>query len=182
MAKLTDDRWEIVRAKREAGASFRDLVKEFGVSLGALSRKSREEGWGDGKDGNRIANARALELVNGIKTGVPPEHFAAAVEAAAQGKAGVLMRHQADWMIHREAFPPDLLQEVPPDHPQEERESNRRFNRMKMAKISAEVLMIRHAGERKAHGIVEDDGAQRPQVARTLGDFYARNVGGDGES
>lgn len=176
MAKLTADQWEIVRAKREAGASFRELVKEFGISMGILSKRSREEGWGDGKDGNRIANARALELVNGIKSGVHPDHFAAAVEAAAQGKAGVLMRHQADWMIHRESFGPELLQEVPADHPAgEEREVTRRFNRMKMAKISAEMLMIRHAGERKAHGIVDDDGQQRPQVARTLGDFYARD-------
>ena len=60
--------------------------------------------------------------------------------------AAVVERHKKDWEEHRARFG-----EVPPD-----------FEDGKLAKITAEMLRIRHDGERRAWGL--DEPAAKPDI------------------
>lgn len=141
MARLNANQWGEIRAKREGtGVSFSKLAKEYGVSHVAISKRAAAEKWQDGTDGNAIANKLAMEKVTGIVTAGNYKRRAESIEAAADIKAGVIQSQQADWAVHRDTFGPSTLEE---------------FDRLKCAKISAEMMKIRHEGERKAYGIAE---------------------------
>jgi hypothetical protein len=186
MPKLTAEQWAEVRADRELnGTSFRALEAKYGVSNVTILKKARREGWGDGQNlhamANRLANERANQIPAGGSSTASQKARFDAVALAADRKASVIVRQQADWEKHREAFGPDLLDPVgvivddtgaPNPSATKEAEGNR-FHQLKCAKISAEMLNIRHAGERRAYGITDDEGP-KPQVAKSLADFYAQ--------
>lgn len=46
MPRLSADKWEQIRAEREAGASFGELAKRYSVSVGAIHKRAKAEGWG----------------------------------------------------------------------------------------------------------------------------------------
>lgn len=140
MPRLTRNQWEEARAMRESGASLTDVADKFGVDRAAVSRRAKAEQWGDGVDGNEAANRRAFEKVTGIVTAGDYKKRLESIETAADIKADVIKAQQADWSLHRETFGPTTMEE---------------FDRLKCAKISAEMLKIRHEGERKAYGIAE---------------------------
>lgn len=141
MPRLTDDQWAEIRAKREGtGVSFKKLADEYGVSDAAIVKRASSEGWSDGSDGNAEANRRAFEKVSGIVSAANQKARLESIETAADIKADVIKAQQADWSLHRETFGPTTMEE---------------FDRLKCAKISAEMLKIRHEGERKAYGIAE---------------------------
>lgn len=141
MPRLNESQWLEIRAKREGAAiSFPELAKEYGVTHQAIQKRAKAEGWSDGSDGNKIANRIAREKVAGIVASSNTKERLLSINTAADIKAGVIQSQQADWQIHRETFGPSTLEE---------------FDRLKCAKISAEMLKIRHEGERKAYGIAE---------------------------
>lgn len=157
MARLTKDQWLIIRAEREAtGASFRVLAERHGVSDVAILKKSREEGWRDGTDGNALANKLAKEKVSGIVSAANISARTKSIEEAADKKADVILAQQADWELHRAAY--DVNGET-------EKE------RLQNAKLAAEVLKLRHEGERKAYSI-SDDEAPKQEAPKGLSDFY----------
>lgn len=169
MPRMTKAQWEDLRADREgAGMSFGALEKKYGVSRQAISKRANTENWGDGQDGDILASRRARELTSGIVAGGNYQKRAESIETAAVGKAVVLRRQQQDWETHRDAFGPDLLLESVDEKPDERQ---RKFERLKCAKISAEMLKLRHEGERRAHNIVDED-IPKPSVNRGLADFY----------
>ena len=154
MARLTADQWESVRAEREVGATFDSLAAKFGVSKTAIVKRSKSEGWGDGKDLNAAILRKVTEKVTGLVTSANPKKKAEAIDAAASRAAAVIEMHRAEWSEHRDAFG-----SVADD-----------FEQGKHAKISAEMLTIRQRGERIAHGL--DDTDARPVV--TIERSYAR--------
>lgn len=145
MPRLTADQWETVRAEREAGASFGELAARHGVSKPAIVKRAKTEGWGDGKDVGEAYRSKVTEKVTGIVTVGDPKKKAAALEAAAAQGAEVVRRQQEDWDAHRARFAG-----VPAD-----------FEEGKHAKISAEMLAIRHKGERAAWGLEEPAGGDK---------------------
>ena len=138
MPRLTTEQWAEVRAEREAsGASFNELSGRFGVSHTAIIKRAKAEGWGDGQDVAEIVRRKVSEKVSGLVSTANPEKKAAALDAAAERGAEVIRQQQVDWEVHRERF-----DAVPAD-----------FELAKLAKITSEMLMIRHKGERLAHGL-----------------------------
>ena len=140
MARLSKDTWETVRAEREAGATFDSLAIKYKVSKTAIVKKSNAGNWGDGSDLAEVIRRKVTEKVTGIVTSQNPQKKAEAIEAAATKVAAVVEIHKQEWVDHRDHF-----DSVPED-----------FDAGKHAKISAEMLKIRQAGESIAHGL--DDG------------------------
>lgn len=149
MPRLTADQWQQIRAEREAGASISELAKKHGVDKAAISRRARDEGWGDGTDVADVIRRKVNEKVNGISTAANPKKRAEAIDAAAARAAAVVERHQQDWEEHRARFG------AVPEH----------FEDGKLAKITAEMLRIRHDGERRAWGL--DEPTSKPDIVVT---------------
>lgn len=150
MPRLTIEQWEEIRARYEGGASARELAREFGVHHSAVSKRARREGWHDGTDVSKAVVAKAKAKVDGVVAGVDPRKKALAMDAAANKVADVIKRHRADWDAHRQRFG-----HVPED-----------FEQGKLAKISAEMLRIRHQGERLAWGLEEANPAPQITIKR----------------
>ena len=140
--------WETIRAEYEAGASQSDLSRRHGVSRTAIQKRIRAENWMQDLSGtiNRLTEAK----VAGIVAGCNPVKKAAALDRAAEQKAAVIRRHKEEWDRHKAIMDEAL--------------ANGDFNAAKLAKITAETINIRQAGERKAWGIVETD--VRPQAVQ----------------
>jgi hypothetical protein len=49
-SKLTKEQWARCRERREIGASYPALAKEFGVSYQAIQKRATQENWADGYD------------------------------------------------------------------------------------------------------------------------------------
>ncbi|MCI1193534.1 hypothetical protein MOJ79_17015 [Calidifontimicrobium sp. SYSU G02091] len=153
MPRLTADQWAQIRAEREAGASFPELAARFGVSHQAIQKRAKTEGWGDGVDVAQTIRRKVAEKIAGVVAACNPKKKAEAIDAAADRAAAVVSRHQQDWEAHRARFG------AVPEH----------FEDGKLAKITAEMLRIRHDGERRAWGL--DDAAQAPtiEIVRSYG-------------
>lgn len=137
MPRLTADVWETVRAEREAGSSFPELAQKFGVSHQAIQKRAKAEEWGDGADVGEAVRRKVAAKVAGVVATDNPQKKAAAIDAAATKVVAVVELHQQEWSDHRESFGsvPDSIEDG------------------KLAKISAEMLMLRQKGERSAHGL-----------------------------
>lgn len=147
MARLTADQWKAARIKWESDPSltFEDIGKDNGVSRVAVSKKAAAEKWervSDLQTLAKLAHARsdAREVTSKVSSQVTPETIDAR-DAAVDLRADVLDRHKADLARHRhlhadEAMAADL-------------EAGKR------AKISMEVLALRHKAERSAYGLDE---------------------------
>lgn len=146
MPRLTADTWETVRAEREAGATFRALAAQYGVSDAAIVKRSQAEGWADGTDLAAAIRRKVSEKVSGIVSGTNPKKKAEAIDAAADKVVAVVELHQREWADHRDRFG-----SVPEN-----------FDAGKHAKISAEMLSIRQKGERAAHGL--DEPESKPDI------------------
>lgn len=146
MARLTADQWETIRAEREAGASFPELAARHGVSHQAIQKRAKAEGWGDGRDVGDSVRRKVAEKVAGVVAGCNPKKRADAINTAADEAAGIIRTHREEWAEHARLFPTSSIAED--------------FNLGKSAKISAEVLTIRQAGQRKAWNMDKDDSNQ----------------------
>ena len=87
---------------------------------------------------------KVAEKVAGVVAGGNPKKTAEILDAVAEKGAGIVRRQQEDWETHRQRFG-----SVPAD-----------FEDGKLAKITAEMLKIRHDGERTAHHLDEPGSGQ----------------------
>ena len=133
--------WETIRAEYETGATQSDLSRRHGVSRKAIQKHILAEGWV--QDVSEAVNRLAAAKVAGIGASCDPVKKAAALDRAAEQKAAVIRRHKEEWDRHKVIMDEAL--------------ANNDFNAAKLAKITAETINIRQAGERKAWGIVETD-------------------------
>lgn len=155
MPRLSTDQWQTIRAEREAGSSFGELAKKHRVSKAGIIKRAKAEGWGDGTDVGAVVRRKVSEKVTGVVSGGHPKKTAEAIDAAAAEAAAIVRKHRDEWAEHQRLFPTSAIAES--------------FELGKSAKISAEVLTIRQAGQRKAWSL--DDAptaplpASRPLVA-----------------
>lgn len=171
--RLTEEEWAEVRALREStGMSYRMLSEKFGVSDVAILKRSRKHGWTDGANANEVANRLAQEKAAGIIPNrvVNFEQRTQSINEAADKKAAVLLRQQDDWEIHRIAFAPPEQGLDADGEPTAGESVPQRSGRLRDAKIAAEMLRVRHEGERRAYGIT--DNGEGPKQGRPLSDFY----------
>ena len=140
MPRLTADQWAEIRAEYEAGASLNVVAERHGMSRAAVQKRAKAEGWT--QDVAPLIRQKVAEKVAGVVAGADPQKKAQILDAAAEKGAVLIRQQQQDWEAHRELFGA-----VPAD-----------FEAGKHAKISAEMLRIRHEGERAAYGLDEPGG------------------------
>jgi len=157
----TAKEWAAVREDREIFAmSFSALAKKHGISVATIFKKSVDEGWSDGEDSNAMANKMAREISNNIRFLEPnstQKSLAERITAAADKKAALILQHQLDWEEHRATY--DI--------------KNAENKNLACGKLAAEVLKLRHDGERKAFSITDEDTIQKPEPVKKLSDFYS---------
>jgi len=146
MARLTKDQWLEARQKWEADPtlSMGELAGQIGVSVAAISKTAKAQGWvksGSLPSINRAAQVKAdAAEVNGEvngETGKKP--LPASIEASTELRAKLIQSHRAEWRHHARLFGLDAIKAD--------------FGEGKSAKISAEMLSIRQKGERIAWGM-----------------------------
>lgn len=142
----------------------------------AVCRRATAEIWerrGSMVGVNVAAQAKADALATGgnagnAKNGMPPEENARLTRAAREEsedlRAAITDRHRRDWELVG-----NLVTEAQERRATDPREA---FERMKLAKISAETITLRHAGERKAWGmdILDAIGAPSAEVMAKMTD------------
>lgn len=174
MARLTLEEWAECRKMRETtGMSFRLLGERFGVSDVAVMKRSRKEQWGDGGNANEIANRLATESAAGIVAD-KGNNFAAratSINEAAEKKAALIRRQQEDWEEHRRRFDAPKLAGGDGEDLDMPEPAPLRVARLRDAKTAAEMLKVRHEGERRAYGIT-DEGEARHNSGKPLSAFY----------
>lgn len=145
MPRLTIDDWQSIRAKREAGASFPSLAKEFGISHQAIQGRAKRENWGDGSDVEAVLRRKVAEKVAGLVATDNPIKKAAAIDAEADKKVEVVQRHRKEW-VQVATLRQEALQgrSTDPDNA---------YRKARLAKITAEMTKIQQEGERKAWGL-----------------------------
>lgn len=148
---ISSDDWERIRADREAsGASFADLSARHSVSVGAIHKRAKAEGWSDGQDVVEIIRRKVNERTNGIVNVCDPKKKAEAISEAADRVVAVVERHKQEWVEHKNLVDSAV--------------SGKDFEIAKLAKITAETIQIRQAGERKAWGIERAEKAEGAAV------------------
>lgn len=141
--------WEAIHADYEAGESMGKLSEKYGVDKSLISRNARKGGWL--QDVSGVVDRKVNAKVNGIVHTVDPKKRAAAIDAAAEKKAAVIERHRQEWSQHQRIV--------------DEAVKNEDLGKAKLAKITAETIQIRQAGERKAWGIIDVDVRPRDETA-----------------
>lgn len=174
MARLSPEEWAECRMLREStGMSFRLLAEKFGVSDVAVLKRSKKESWGDGGNANAIANRWAQDKAAGIVAN-KGQNFAqrtASINEAADKKAALIIRQQEDWEEHRREFAKPVPIPDPETAEPVHEDGKARAGRLMASKVAAEVLRIRHEGERRAYGIT-DEGDARQNSGKPLSAFY----------
>jgi hypothetical protein len=134
---LTQDQWQTLQAERWAGSSFPALAKKWNISHQAIQKRAKRDGWPDPQDVDGAIRRKVAAKVAGVAIKVAACNLKKAEEAidsAAELAALVVIKHRQEWQDHREYFA-----SVPAD-----------FEEGKHAKITAEMLILRHKGERVA--------------------------------
>jgi len=158
MARLTQQQW--LEAKQmyemEPTATLESVAQAVGVSRPAVSQRAKAEEWQ--KSGtlarvNQSAQIAADRKLTGKLTGVSSKN-ATVTETSIALRANVIERHREQWGQHTKLF---NLEDIAVD-----------FDLGKRAKISAEMLMIRQGGERKAWGLDDDNQQQQPVQPQSL--------------
>lgn len=151
MPRPTPETWSDIRAKREAGATFKSLSLEFGVSDAAIVKRAKAEGWGDGKDVAETIRRKVSEKVSAIVSADPVKK-AREIDAAADRAADIIRRHQEE----PETVRGMLYAGIETHQAAESKEAKAlAFEDLKAAKISSEVLLNIHRLERQAWNLDE---------------------------
>ena len=158
MARLTRDQWAAARVRWESDPTLTMVAigNEFGVSEAAVRQRAKADGWvklGSMKSIQEAAQRKADEK---LRSKFDDEvQKASTRELAEDIRADVIERHRCDWAEHRQHF---AVGDIAAD-----------FEMGKSAKISAEMLKIRQAGERAAYGLDEVTGSEAIVIERSYG-------------
>lgn len=137
---LTID-WGTIRAEYEGtGVSQAALARRHNISRQAIIKRIRKEGWLQDISG---AVKRATEAkVTGVVTGCNPKKKREAIDAEAEKRASVTVRHREEWSEHRK-LTQSAITAI----------NGRNFELAKLAKIISETLKNSQDGERRAWGL-----------------------------
>lgn len=166
--------WADARASREAiGTSFEALAKKLGVTQQAVCKRAKTEGWSDGRNLEPIIVQKALAKVYaGAEVGGTTGATTSSVEileAEAQRRADVLLRHQREWDAVRAVFGEAV--KLGEDGKPAAMDTGERYQKGRAAKVVAEALTVIQMGERRAYGLgaldtLPDDGKALLEVRR----------------
>lgn len=168
-AKPEGPDWALIRAEYEAGSyTLRALAKRHPVSKEGIRKRALRENWQQDLE-PAIQRATDAAVAKAGAT-VDPQKRAEAVNAEAERRASVVVRHREEWTqvaaLRQEALrlrepSAEQLARVAPGSIEE---ANLRgacaaaaFNKAKLAKITAEMTGIQQAGERRAWKIDHDN-------------------------
>jgi len=138
--------WAQIRAEYEIGASQSDLARRHGCSRKAVQNRIAAEGWT--QDVRPALDRLTAERVAGVVAGCDPVKKAHALAAEADRRCAVVERHKAEWDEHQTLINRAI--------------QARDFDLAKLAKITAETILIRQGGERKAWGLDSSPVQQEP--------------------
>lgn len=145
-------KWETIRAEYETGGSQNELAKKHEVSRAAIQKRIKKEGWTQ-EDISAAVNRKVAEKVAGVVAGSNPLKKAKAIDAEADRVVTVISRHRNEWNRHI-----GLVTKAVDESD---------FETAKLAKITAETIMIRQTGERRAWGI-DKNGSQEDKLSAFL--------------
>ena len=137
--RVTPNQWADARARREMGATFREVSQQTGVDASLLCRRARREGWGDGADVEDVIRKKVNERSHGVIPRMAPAEKAAAIDEAAQKSARLVERHREEWDAPRKAA--------------YEGYDEKDAAKIRLAKTLAETIDIIQKGERRAWGL-----------------------------
>jgi len=152
--RLTVDQWAAARIKWESDptVTFEAVGLLMGVSRVAVSKRAKSDGWERITDLRTLAQlAHARSDAREVTAKVAPELSSATInarDAAVDLRADIIDRHKADMARHRALHSDDRQAED--------------LEACKRAKLSIEVLAIRHKVERDAYGLNESATQQAP--------------------
>lgn len=153
MVASVDD-WAKGRVMWEADPqlTYSDIAKVVGVSKQAVAGRAKRDGWKKVANQSEVTR-RAYEAAD-IQTAredsgltladrSPLDASSAAMTAAVDVRARVLGRHRKEWDgVRNQLYQALKLQD---------------FDKAKLAKITSEAMRIIQDGERKAHGLDQED-------------------------
>lgn len=174
--------WPTVRAEYEAGgvgATFRALGLRHGVSHTAVRKRAEREGW---RQSLEPMVQRALDAkVSGVDSTADPKKRDAAIDREAERRAGIIRRHQDEWLqvakLRQDALAKRIVTEAEAAQLAgstaelirlETERANLAFAHLKMAKITAEITAIQQQGERLAHRLDASNGEAPPGAPKRV--------------
>lgn len=165
-SKFSPDQWQEMRAKRVAGASYREIAQQFGCDPTYVFQKSKAENWDDGRDSEALVRARLADKLNGVVHELDPVKKAEALDAEANRRAEIIRRHREEPHHARERVYAGLKAHR---EAKAKEEKSLAFDDLKAAKIASEALQIIQSMERKAWGL--DTQATGPEDGPPSGRF-----------
>lgn len=161
MPRLTADQWAAIRIEWEGEptATFHGLAGKHGVDKASISRKAAKDGWSKSgqiasinENAQRRADAKFVSECNTTQRERNASDLAAREESE-RVRAGVLVRHRAEW-AELEQFRRSALKAMKDAHEAGDRNA---WMVAKMAadtaKANIQALEIKQAGEAKAWGL-----------------------------
>jgi hypothetical protein len=149
--------WEMIRAEYGIGGpdnSIRSIATRHGISHTAINKRKRVEDWPEPEDLDEVIRRKVSAKVSNVVSTGNQAKRAEAIDAAADRRAAIVLKHQAEWdevsTLRTEAMKARTQEtEVFPDG-RVVSGTDKAFNKAKLAKIMAEVTSIKQAAERKA--------------------------------
>lgn len=145
--------WREARKRWEAGGvTFADIARAMGVTRAAVSYRARREMWKRVVVSGSAVQERADVLAAGDSPspfGLPPVEQLQVEYDAVDLRARLIQAHRREWREHAQAFSLEAIADQGVEY-------------AKLAKLTAETILLRQRGERIAWGL-EDD----PQGRRT---------------
>ena len=144
------DEWAEARVMRMSGASLSEIARKFNISVSTVSGRAIKDGWDT--PGNNEVIAKAMNRSYGIVSEdyTESDKYKQELDLAVSRAVAVIERHKSEWEEHK------LLID------QAIREQD--FALAKLAKITAETIVIRQSGERRTWGLERPEGANNTNV------------------
>lgn len=163
MKRPTPEQWLEARQKWEADPtlSIGAVAKKMGVSVEAVSKAVRRQGWvkATSLDSiNRAAQVKAdaSQVEGDVEASTEKRPLPASIEQSTDLRSKLIVSHRAEWRKHAQMFPLEKIAEDYKKHGT-------------AGKISAEMLAIRQKAERIAWGMDSDQATPTVVIDRSYG-------------
>jgi len=157
--------WEKARVDYEVGGlSYGQLAARYGLSKAAFSKHGRKNGWVQDA-GPAVRRQLAERMALGGKVAdINPEKREAAIASAVSDRVELLKEHQTEWRAIRAA----VRQALNDANSDDWNLRSKATATLKNMRLASQALALTHIGERRAHGIKDDDKAPGDGVYRLV--------------
>lgn len=129
--------WDEVKLAYETGFPLKKLAEKYNISESTIKAKAKLNNWSI--DAATAVTKKAEERLAGLPDSAETvEKQKEIIEKAADEKAGIILAHRAEWRKHRE-----WTETIKKDDD---------IGEYRKAKLAAETIKLRQAGERAAWG------------------------------